>query len=362
MLDLNKIISNFKICDSIRSVEPYGNGHINHTYVVNTVNLCGYDKRYILQAVNKNVFPDGEALMSNVEKVTAFLKAKSVSEDPRSVMTLIPASNGHCFYIDEDGTCWRVCEFIEDSVCLEAVDSTDDFYQCAYGFGNFQRQLADFPVETLNETIPDFHNTPKRFETFLKAVEEDICERAASVKAEIEFLKSEKDFYPVLFDSLTAGKLPLRVTHNDTKINNVMLDAKTRKALCVIDLDTVMPGFSVNDFGDAIRFGANTAAEDEKDLSKVSLDIELFDIYTKGFLDGCGGGLLESEIMLLPEGAKMMTIECGMRFLTDYLQGDTYFKTAYEGHNLDRCRTQLELVKDMNRKWDQMKAIVKKYL
>lgn len=360
MLNPRKLVSKFRIDDSIRSVESFGNGHINHTFVVNAVNMCGYDKRYILQAVNKNVFRDGEGLMSNVEKVTSYLRP--TAEDPRSVMNIIPTVDGKNCYTDDEGTCWRVYDFIEDSVCLERVETPEDFYECAFGFGDFQRKLKDFPVDTLIEVIPDFHNTPKRYQTFLKAVEEDVCGRAASVKAEIDFVISEEAFYSVLYDNLAAGKLPLRVTHNDTKINNVMLDAKTRKALCVIDLDTIMPGFSVNDFGDAIRFGANTAAEDEKDLSKVSLDLDLFDIYTKGFLDGCGGGLEESEVMLLPEGAKMMTIECGMRFLTDYLQGDVYFKTAYEGHNLDRCRTQLELVKDMNRKWDQMKAIVKKYL
>ena len=182
------------------------------------------------------------------------------------------------------------------------------------------------------------------------------------VRDEIDFFVSEKNFYSVLFDANKEGKLPLRVTHNDTKTNNVMLDATTKKAVRVIDLDTVMPGFSVNDFGDAIRFGANTAAEDERDLTKVSLDLKLFDVYTKGFLNGCAGGLSEDEIMLLPEGAKMMTVECGMRFLTDYLQGDVYFKTKYPGHNLDRTRTQIELVKDMNRKWQTMKDIVKKYI
>ncbi len=360
MHNLNKIISKFDIKETIKTINPYGNGHINFTYLVETVTLCGYDKRYILQAVNKNVFPDGEGLMSNVEKVIKFLKASGA--DARGVMSLVAATDGHYYHIDEEGNCWRVYDFIEDSICLDRVESTDDFYECGYGFGNFQKLLNDFPVDTLKETIPDFHNTPKRYENFLKAVEEDVCGRVKDVLPEIEFIKSEKDFYSILFDNMKAGKLPLRVTHNDTKSNNVMLDAKTRKALCVIDLDTIMPGFSVNDFGDAIRFGASTADEDEKDLSKVSMDLNLFEVYTKGFLDGCGGLLGKDEIMLLPEGAKMMTIECGMRFLTDYLQGDTYFKTSYEGQNLDRSRTQIELVRDMNRKWEQMKTIVKKYM
>lgn len=360
MNDLNKILSQFKVDGAVKSIQPYGNGHINHTFLAVTEDETGKIKRYILQAVNKNVFPDGEALMSNVQKVTEYLKPNAT--DPRSVMQLIPTVDGGYFCLDDENTCWRVYDFIENSICLERVESTDDFYQCAYGFGNFQKQLSQFPVETLNETIPDFHNTPKRYENFLKAVEADVCGRAAGVKEEIEFVKSEKDFCSVLYDNMKCGKLPLRVTHNDTKSNNVMLDASTRKALCVIDLDTIMPGFSVNDFGDAIRFGASTAAEDEKDLSKVSLNLDLFDIYAKGFLDGCGDGLTKDEIMLLPEGAKMMTLECGMRFLTDYLEGDVYFRTAYDDHNLVRCRTQFELVKDMNRKWQQMKDIIKKYL
>lgn len=359
MQKLNFIINNFQINDTITSIDAYGNGHINRTYLVNAVTANGEPKRYILQMVNSNVFPNGEGLMANIEKVTEYLRP--MVDDPRGVMTLIPTKDGNS-HINDEGHVWRVYDFIENSICIERVDNNDDFYQCAYGFGMFQRQLKDFPAATLVEVIPDFHNTPKRFETFKKAVAEDVCGRAASVKDEIDFFMSEADFYSVLYDNYNAGKLPLRVTHNDTKSNNVMLDAETRKALCVIDLDTIMPGFSVTDFGDAIRFGANTAAEDEKDLSKVSLSLELFDIYAKGFLDGCGGGLGEDEVMLLPEGAKMMTIECGMRFLTDYLQGDTYFRTAYEGHNLDRAHTQIELVRDMNRKWDEMKAIVKKYL
>ncbi len=360
MTDTLNLALKFQINGTIKSIEPYGNGHINRTFVVNAVTLCGQPQRYILQGINKNVFPNGEGLMSNIVNVTSYLRPKEI--DPRGVMTLVPTNEETYFVVDDEGFFWRIFEFIEDSICIERVENLDDFYECARGFGNFQRQLKDFPVETLVEVIPDFHNTPKRFETFKKAVADDICGRATSVKEEIDFFMSEADFYPVLYDNLAAGKLPLRVTHNDTKSNNIMLDAKTRKALCVIDLDTIMPGFSVTDFGDAIRFGANTAAEDEKDLSKVSLSLELFEVYTKGFLDGLAGELPVEETMLLPEGAKMMTIECGMRFLTDYLQGDIYFKTAYEGHNLDRAHTQIELVKDMNRKWDDMKNIVKKYL
>lgn len=360
MQNLNQIISQFKIKGEVQSAEPYGNGHINHTFLVVTKDENRRIRRYIVQGINGNVFKNAEALMSNIEKVTSYLRKNAT--DNRSVLCLVENENGHGFMVDENRTCWRVYKYVEGSICLDRPETPEDFYECGYGFGYFQRQLNDFPVETLVETIPDFHNTPKRYRDFLDAVEADAFGRAAWAKPEIDFVKSNADFYSVLFDNLKAGRLPLRVTHNDTKINNVMLDAETRTALCVIDLDTIMPGFSVTDFGDSIRFGANTAAEDEPDLSKVSLDMELFDVFAKGFIEGCGGLLGEEEIMLLPEGAKMMTLECGMRFLADFLQGDTYFKTKYPEHNLIRCRTQFELVRDMDRHWDEMKEIVKKYI
>lgn len=356
MADINKIVAKFNTDSKATSIAPCGNGLVNHTFVVNTES----DTRYLLQAINKNVFPNGAELVNNIYKITSFLKTKT--DDKRAVITLIPTKDGKYYHLDGEGVYWRMSDYLDDVVCLERFDTLEEFYECAYGFGNFQRMLSDFPVDTLYETIPNFHNTPLRFERFMEVVEKDPLGRAEEVMDEIEFFISEKNFYSVLFDANKDGSLPIRVTHNDTKTNNVMLDKDTRKAVRVIDLDTVMPGFSVNDFGDAIRFGANTAAEDERDLSKVSLDLELFDVYTKGFLKGCAGGLTETEIMLLPEGAKMMTVECGMRFLTDYLEGDVYFKTKYPGHNLDRARTQIELVRDINRKWQAMKDIVKKYI
>lgn len=353
------VISQFSLCSAPKSCEPYGNGHINSTFLL----VCddnGNDRRYILQSVNKNVFKKPLEVMQNIEKVTGYLRPNV--NDPREVMSLVPTKDGKSCYLAEDGSCWRVYDFIEDSLCLEHPDDVEDFRQCAVAFGKFQRDLSNFPADTLFETIPDFHNTPKRFRDFLEAVEKDAVGRAAGVREEIAFLKERVDFYSVLYNANKEGILPLRVTHNDTKSNNVMLDSKTRKALCVIDLDTIMPGFSVTDFGDSIRFGASTAAEDEKDLSLVSLDLDMFDIYAKGYLEGCGGQLSRDEIMLMPEGAKMMTIECGMRFLTDYLNGDTYFRTSYPEHNLDRCHTQLKLVADMEAKWDEMKKIVEKYI
>lgn len=352
-------LKNFKVEGKIRGFYPYGNGHINDTFLVVSDEKNGSEHKYVLQSVNNNVFKKPEQVMENIEKVTEYLK--DVVSNPREVLNLVPTYNNSTYYLDKDGMCWRMYDFVADSICIERPDDMNDFYQCAVAFGKFQRYLTDFPADTLYETIPDFHNTPKRFNDFLNAVKLDKCGRVDGVREEIKFLIERENFYSVLLDAQRDGILPLRVSHNDTKSNNVMLDSSTHNALCVIDLDTIMPGFSVTDFGDAIRFGANSADEDEKDLTKVSLDREMFKIYTKGFLEGCGGQLPDEEIMLLPEGAKMMTIECGMRFLTDYLEGDTYFKTSYPEHNLVRCRTQLKLVKDMEENWKELKSIVKQY-
>ena len=358
MKDKTTLLEQFSLKGDIKEIIPYGNGHINDTFLVKTE--CK-DKRirYIFQRVNRNVFKKPVQVMKNIEKVTGYLKIRADSE--REVLSLVPTVKGDIFIEDTDGSVWRVYKFIDNSVCLDNVESPEDFYECAYAFGRFQKNLDNFPADTLYETIPNFHNTPARYGDFLRAVSEDKCGRANGVKDEIEFIRARQDFYSCLIDAERRGELPLRVTHNDTKSNNVMLDKDTRKALCVIDLDTVMPGYSVTDFGDAIRFGASTAAEDEKDLSKVHFDLELYKAYLKGYLDGCDGKLKQSEIMLMPEGAKMMTVECGIRFLADYLNGDTYFKTSYSEHNLVRARTQLKLVKEMEDNWDMMKAAVKAY-
>lgn len=345
------VLKFFAIEGDVQSVERYGNGHINDTYLV----VCKPYHRYILQRINTSIFRDVESLMNNIAQVTSFLGERA--EDKRSVLTLIPTVCGKSYFADESGA-WRVYDFVEESLCLERPENEEDFYQCAFAFGAFQKLLADFPARNLAETIPQFHNTPKRYADFCKAVEEDAVGRRKDVEAEIEFVHARRDFYSVLLSAEKKGELPLRVSHNDTKCNNVLLDAATRKGLCVIDLDTVMPGYSVTDFGDSIRFGASTGAEDEKDLSKVNFHLGLYKAYVDGFLAGCGGSLPAEEIALLPEGAKMMTIECGMRFLADYLQGDVYFKTAYPEHNLVRFRTQMKLVQDMEEHWDEMKKIV----
>ncbi len=358
MDQLMELTKHFQFQGEIADIRPYGNGHINDTYLVTGVD-GKKSVRYILQKVNTYVFPEPDKMMKNIISVTSFLKQHS--DDSRTVLTPIPTQNGEWFLQVGDDF-YRAYHFVENSICLEHPENQDDFYQCAVAFGAFQNELRDFPAETLYETIPNFHNTPKRFRDFLDVVEKDACDRCKTAEEEIAFVKAREPFYGVLYEAYEKGQLPLRVTHNDTKSNNVMLNADTHEALCVIDLDTIMPGFSVTDFGDAIRFGASTATEDETDLSKVRMDLDMFRAYVKGFLDGCAGSLTREEVMLLPEGAKMMTMECGMRFLADYLAGDVYFKTAFPTHNLVRCRTQFTLAADMEKHWDEMKEIVKSFL
>lgn len=339
----------------------YGNGHINFTYLVH-VDVEGTTKRMILQQMNKDVFKKPVEVMENILGVTSHLykKIKERGGDPeRETLNVVCAKDGKPYFMDSEGEYWRVYRFIEGATCYDRAASDEDFYQSGYTFGNFQCLLADYPAKTLHETIPQFHDTAKRFADFKRAVEKDVMGRAALVRREIEFALAREEDTVVLGNMLAKGDLPLRVTHNDTKLNNIMIDDETRQGICVIDLDTVMPGLSVHDFGDSIRFGASTAAEDERDLDKVSCSMHLLDVYNSGFRKGCHGQLTETEIEMLPMGAKMMTYECGIRFLADYLEGDHYFQIHREGHNLDRARTQFKLVADMEKKWEEMLKIVR---
>lgn len=353
----------FALQGEVKDCVRYGSGHINDTFLLS----CREHEnkhRYILQRMNHEVFKDIEGLIHNVKGVTSFLRRRIIENqgDPdRETLNLVPARDGKDYYKDNDGNWWRVYLFIENASCYDQVKRPEDFYQSAKAFGRFQCLLSNFPASELNETIPNFHNTPMRFLTFTEAVEKDILGRASQVEKEILFIRERKEEMNLALNMHQEGKLPLRVSHNDTKLNNIMIDDTTGEALCIIDLDTIMPGFSIFDYGDSIRFGANTAQEDEVDLSKVSLSLPLFEIYTKGFLEGCEGRLTENELNMLPYGAKMMTLECGMRFLTDYLQGDTYFHISKPGQNLDRCRTQLALVADIEKKWENLQQIVNKY-
>ena len=331
------------------SIERHGCGHINATYLVTTT----AGRRYVLQRIG-DAF-DVDALMKNIEAVTAFAAAHT--KDPRGVLKLVPALDGSSYYRAEDGN-YRVYEFVEGGFCLQAAESPEDFYESAVAFGSFLRMMAQFPAETLSEPIPNFHNTVDRYRIFRETLEKDPCGRAENARSEIAFALAREEEAGILQQMRESGALPLRVTHNDTKLNNVMLDAESRKALCVVDLDTVMPGLSAYDFGDAIRFGAATAAEDETDLDKVTLDLDLFRVYTRGFLKACPM-LTEKEIEMLPMGAKIITLENGVRFLTDYLDGDHYFAVERDAHNLIRSRTQFKLVTEMEQHWDEMVQIVK---
>lgn len=357
-------ISHFRYEGEPVSVSPYGSGHINDTFLLEFESGERERTKIILQRMNRAVFEKPVELMENITGVTSHLRRKIVENegDPeRETLNVILSVDGKPYYKDALGDYWRSYKFITDATSYDKVEKSEHFYQSAVAFGNFQRLLADYPAETLHETIKGFHDTKARFQVFKETVEKDIAGRADSVKDEIQFVLDREDTANYFSGLLSRGEVPVRVTHNDTKLNNIMIDNRTGKGICVIDLDTVMPGLAVNDFGDSIRFGASTAAEDETDLSKVSCSMELFELYAKGYIEGCGGKLTEKEIELMPMGAKVMTFECGMRFLTDYLQGDTYFKIHREHHNLDRARTQFKLVEDMERKWYTMKGIIEKY-
>ncbi|MBQ9106542.1 MAG: aminoglycoside phosphotransferase family protein [Clostridia bacterium] len=357
-MDTQYILNRFGI-DNITECIPFGDGHINNTFRVTTPAA-----QYILQKLNTNVFKKPQQVMENIERVTVFLrnKIRHTGGDPsRETLCFLKATDGKNYFEDESGF-WRVSRYVTGTKSSYCAESAHDFYLGAVAFGRFQRFLSDFPADTLYETIPDFHNTPKRYRDLEEAVKSDVCSRAASVQKELEFVRSRMALVNSVQGMYEKGEIPLRVTHNDTKLNNVLLDEKTGRGICVVDLDTVMPGFSVYDFGDAIRSGACTCAEDDPDFEKACLDLELFDAFVKGFLEGCGEGLTENEIKAFPVGAMAITLECGMRFLTDYLSGDTYFRIERPDHNLDRCRTQFHMVLDMEKKQSLMESSVAKYI
>ena len=332
----------------------YGAGHINDTFAVWAADRS---KRWILQRINTDTFTDPAGLMENVAGVTGYLRRQIEARggDPeRETLNVVPTRDGKLYYDDGQGGAWRAYGFVEGTVCLQKVENERDFYTVAETFGNFQKQLAGYPAATLHETIARFHDTPNRYANFEKALAADVMGRAKALGPEIAFIRAREADCHVLVDQLAAGVLPLRVTHNDTKLNNVLIDAASGKGICVIDLDTVMPGLSAYDFGDSIRFGANDCAEDEPDQSKVHFSLHLYEVFTRGYLAAAGSAMDEAERRSLPWGAKLMTLECGIRFLTDYLEGDHYFKISRPDQNLDRARTQFTLVAGMERDFDEM--------
>lgn len=334
--------------------ERYGAGHINDTFAVWAVD---HSRRWILQRINTDTFTDPAGLMENVIGVTSYLRREILARggDPdRETLNVVPTREGKPYYTDCEGGAWRAYLFVEGTVCLQKVENERDFYTAAETFGNFQNQLAGYPAATLHETIARFHDTPNRYANFEKALAADVMGRAREIGPEIAFIRAREADCHVLMDQLAAGVLPLRVTHNDTKLNNVLIDQATGKGICVIDLDTVMPGLSAYDFGDSIRFGANDCAEDEPDQSKVHFSLHLYEVFARGYLAAAGSAMTEAERRSLPWGAKLMTLECGIRFLTDYLEGDHYFKISRPAQNLDRARTQFTLVEGMEREFDAM--------
>ena len=359
--DIKSIIDNYNFEGEYIGSYPVNNGHINDTFVLEFEDKLGKIHSFLLQKINVNVFKQPEQLMSNILGVTSFLRDKieaAGGDTLRECLTVIHTKDGKSFTHSPKLGYWRCYNYITDSYAVDTITSPEVFFNAAKAFGKFQNLLADYPIDTLYDTIPNFHNTASRYKDFICAVEQNLSGRLDTALKEVEFVKARESDTGVLVELLNKGKLPLRVTHNDTKLNNVMFDKATDESICVVDLDTVMPGLSLYDFGDSIRFGANTAAEDEKDLSKVSLSLTLFEYYVKGYLAQAGASLTEREINYLPFSAKLMTLECGMRFLGDYINGDTYFKVSYPEHNLVRARTQLALVEDMERKMQQMKDIV----
>lgn len=342
----------------------FGQGHINDTFCVHTQPSEEDCRRFILQRISAAAFGDPAALMRNIVGVTDYLKGIIAAEGgnpERETLSILRTRGGETYYTDSEGRAWRCMPFIEGTDCFQAAETPELFAASARAFGRFQYRLRDYPADTLSETIPKFHDTEDRLLKLKLAAQDDIMGRVKDVGPELEFVLARRADCSVAREALRTGKLPLRVTHNDTKLNNVLLDRETGEGVCVIDLDTVMPGLAINDFGDSIRFGANHSAEDERDLSKVNFDLGLYEVYVKGYLEGCAGSLTPAELEYLPWGAKLMTLECGIRFLTDYLVGDQYFAIHREGQNLDRCRTQFKLVSDMEKVWDEMSAVVKKY-
>ena len=361
---ISQILAAYVLPGTVADVARHGKGHINDTFCVVCKTPEGGTARFILQRLSQAAFPHPEEVMENFVGITSYLRREILAEggDPlRETLSLVKTGDGADFVTDAEGRAWRLMPFIENAECYQSA-TPELFAASGRAFGRFQYMLRDYPARTLHETIPHFHDTESRFEQFLAALEADKMNRAEGISPEIQFILRRKADCGVALRALREGKLPLRVTHNDTKLNNILIDRDTHEGICIIDLDTTMPGLSINDFGDSIRFGANHCLEDEQDLTKVNFDISLYEVFTRGFLEGARGSLTPAELEYLPWGARLMTLECGIRFLTDYLDGDRYFHDiSRPRQNLDRARTQLKLVKDMEEQFDAMGAVVAKY-
>lgn len=354
-VNVDAVVRRFQFNGEFLGAAPYGSGHINDTYCLR-FDQAGAPVRYILQRINTAIFKDPVGLMENVERVTAHL-AKKLSGQPgcsRRALKLVRTENARSYVRDEAANYWRAYFFVENAKTYDKIENATQAFEAAKAFGQFQRLLADLPAPPLRDTIPDFHHTPKRFAALEHAIERDAVNRAAEARAEIDFALSHKSMASVLLDA----NLPLRVTHNDTKLNNVMLDDSTGQGICVIDLDTVMPGLALYDFGDMVRTATSPAAEDERDLSKVKMQFPMFEALARGYMESAATFLTPAEKEHLAFSGKLITFEIGIRFLTDFLAGDTYFKVHRPGHNLDRCRTQFKLVESIEQQEEIMNQFV----
>ena len=356
---IREIFSKFDVKDTLVDIAPYGDGHINDTYRVTCEN-----SKYTLQQLNHKVFKEPEHVMHNIRMVTEHLadKIRAQGGDPmRETLNIIRTKDGNTHYFDGEQGFYRLFYFVDGAKSYPKVETPVHFYNAARAFGRFQKMLDDFPAGELYETIPNFHNTVSRFYDFLKAVGNDVAGRRAFIEKEIEFVLARRNVCSVVLDGIEDGSIPMRVTHNDTKYDNILIDDTTGEALCIIDLDTVMPGSMLYDYGDSLRFGTNNGLEDDKDRDNVFCRLDLFEEFTRGYLEELGGKLTEREIELMPLSGQLITFECGMRFLTDFLNGDVYFKVHRPNHNLDRARAQFKLVESMEEQYDEMMAIVNKY-
>ncbi len=351
------ILSAFEFSGRYIGAEELKSGNINTTYALSFGQKDGSMRRYVVQRINTDVFKDPHSLMKNIELVTEHIAAAGV-DDARRLLKYVKCRQGGKLYRDAEGKYWRACQYIEGATAYDLIEQPRHFYEAGRGFGEFQRLLCDFSAEKLTATIPDFHNTVKRLEAFERAVEQDAAGRVSEVGREIDFVRSKGELAGKIIELTEAGILPLRVTHNDTKLNNVMIDNDSGEAICVIDLDTVMSGSLLYDYGDAIRFGACTAAEDEPDVSKIDVDMQLFRLFTDGFVSKISDRVTTEEIRELPLGVTVMTYESAIRFLTDYINGDTYFKIKYPEHNLVRARAQIKLLDAIEAHIDEMREYV----
>lgn len=358
-----EIVRLFRVNGEICGLEQIKKGYINQTFRVEMRDERGACLHYILQQINLNVFPDPDALMENYARVTEHLQGKFIlsgSDAARgSVPKIVPTKHG-ARYLRKDGECWRIISCFEGVHSMDIPDSTETFFHAGASFGRFLSEMADVPVQQIRELIPNFHNTLSRYHDLERSAERDAAGRVASVSAELAFIRARREKFGLIADALEHGEIPLRVTHNDTNLNNILFDDATGLPVAVIDLDTVMPSTPLYDFGDSIRIGTNTATDDERDLEKVSCDLQLYEAYTKGYLFACGKMLTKSELRLLPMAALIITMEDGIRFLMDHIDGDVYYNIFYAGQNLDRARTQLALAADMEKKLPQIRAMIEK--